>query len=236
MRALLLMGALWCGVRAERERLAGRYPAAAQHCVRGLYLLRRSGQFQRTVSIGLLNTLGMVHKYEAHFAQAARAYAIAVRLAQRHLHPEHLFFATLDHNLAGLEHARGNYVEAEPLARRGLDLRERVLGPRHPDVARDVAALAAILDGQSRHHEAEELHRRALAIFSSRRRTERREVGYVLANLAACLHLAGRSDEAEPLARKALDCQIHALGPRHPDVFSSQGNLAMIDAYLTKQR
>src|SRR5438093_125331 len=63
--------------------------------------------------------------------------------------------ASVYHNLGGLEHARGNYEAAEPLARRSVELRELALGAKHPDVAADRAALAAIVDALGRDEEAE---------------------------------------------------------------------------------
>ena len=37
--------------------------------------------------------------------------------------------------LAGIYKAQGRYVEAEPLMKRSLAIREKALGPEHPSVA-----------------------------------------------------------------------------------------------------
>src|SRR6476620_10697712 len=55
------------------------------------------------------------------------------------------------HNLAGLDHARGRYAEAEPVARRGLEIRHR--SGDSGGVAADAAALAAILEALGRGEE-----------------------------------------------------------------------------------
>src|SRR6185295_7823516 len=112
--------------------------------------------------MAMLNRLGMIHKYQARFADARRVFTRALAIARTRLRAGDVAFAVLFHNLGGLEHARGHFARAEVWARRGLALRARALGVEHRDVARDLAALAAILDGRRRHAEAELLHLRAL--------------------------------------------------------------------------
>lgn len=222
------MAAIWCMARGDRERLAGRYERAARQIQRGLVLLRNGGPLGEACRARLLNRLGMVYKYQGRLGLSGRAYCRAFRIATKLFPEDHSLLATHYHNLAGLEHARGRYAEAEPLARHGLAIRERVVGPKHPAVGRDLAALAAIVDGNGRHEEAEALHRRALEILSRHRRSERREIAYATGNLAACLRFLNRLDEAEVLGRRAMDLQLKALGSRHPDLAVSRDNLAAI--------
>ena len=229
MKTLLTIAAMWCGARGDHARLAGRYSEAERRVRRGLALARLAGAYDGTLGVRLLNSLGMIYKYEERFACSARAYQRALRLARRHVHANHPTFAGLYHNMAGLEHACARYDVAELLARHGLAIRERALGPDHPDVARDLAALAAILDGVGRSAEAEAMHRRALEIFGRRGRAERREVAYTMGNLAACLHLLGRRDEAIEVAREGARLQIRVLGAGHPDVRLTMANLAVVE-------
>ncbi len=56
------------------------------------------------------------------------------------------------------------YAEAEPLARRALEIDEKVLGPEHPEVAVRLNVLALLYKDQGREAEAEPLFKRALAI------------------------------------------------------------------------
>jgi hypothetical protein len=55
-------------------------------------------------------------------------------------------------------------VQAEPLFRRALAIREKVLGPDHPDTAQSINNLALVLYAKGDYAGAEPLLRRALAI------------------------------------------------------------------------
>jgi len=228
-RALAMMAAACWGALGERDRLAGRYRQARRRLRRALAVLRKADANESALAMGLWNSLGIVCKGEERLSAGAHAYRMALRLARRNLRANDSRFASLYHNLAGLEHARGAYESAESLARHGLSIRELALGDDHPDVGRDLAALAAIPDGQGRHDEAETMHRRALEIFGRGGRSEQREAAYALANLAACRHLQGRRDEAVEAARKAVAMQHRLLGARHPDVKLSEANLATVE-------
>ena len=219
------IAALWCLARGDRDRLSGQYDRAERRIKEALARLSGSGRFEQGIRARLLNRIGMIYKYQGRLALSARAYRRAFQISSRLFPEDHSLLATHYHNLAGLEHARGRYSEAEPLARHGLAIRERAVGPGHAAVGRDLAALAAILDGAGRHEEAEALHRRALEILRRHGRSERREHSYALANLAACLHLRGRTEEALALGRQALELQRKALGRNHPDLAATRSNL-----------
>ena len=227
--AFRAIGATWCCLRGDRDCLAGQYARAESQISRGLALARRAGPSGSALRIRLLNSLGIVRKYQGRHDRSERAYRLALRLAKHHLSDDHPLFACLYHNLAGLEHARGRYGVAEPLARNGLAMRERNLGGSHPETGRDMAALAAILDGLGKHEEAESMHNRALRIFEMRGgRSERREIAHALGNLATCLHLMGRPEAVE-VARKAANMQIEVMGAKHPEVRATLANLAVIE-------
>ena len=102
----------------------------------------------------VLGGLGVTFKYAGRFDEAESLFRRAIAIVESgDADPSAL--ATLYHNFGGLEHARGNYEAAEPLARRSVELREQAFGPAHPDAAADRAALAAIVDALGRHDEAE---------------------------------------------------------------------------------
>jgi tetratricopeptide (TPR) repeat protein len=61
-------------------------------------------------------------------------------------------------------HMAGEYVQAEPLYRQSLAIREKAVGPEHPDVALSLYSLALLCHDQRRYAEAEPLYRRSLAI------------------------------------------------------------------------
>ena len=60
--------------------------------------------------------------------------------------------------------AQGKYVEAEPLYKRSLAIKEKALGKDHPDVALSLNNLAVLYDSQGKYVEAEPLYKRSLAI------------------------------------------------------------------------
>jgi hypothetical protein len=68
-------------------------------------------------------------------------------------------------NLALLLLAEKRMVEAEPLMKRSLAIRERTFGPDHPDVAIGLYNLARIIQNLNRDEESEPLNYRALELL-----------------------------------------------------------------------
>ncbi len=60
---------------------------------------------------------------------------------------------------------QGRYAEAEPFARKALELGEKEFGPDHPYTGTYINILATLYQAQGRYAEAEPLHRRALTIY-----------------------------------------------------------------------
>lgn len=173
----------------------------------------------------LCNLLGIVHKYQARYDDAAACYARAVALVRRHHGDDSLEMASLEHNLGGLDHARGELARAEPHARRAVELREAALGPDHPAVGAELAAWAAILDDQGRAAEAEAALHRALAIFERAHGELHFEVGYTLGSLGSLHAGAARWDAAGPALERARRILVAVLGDEHVEV-------ARVDQYL----
>jgi hypothetical protein len=110
-------------------------------------------------SLGILaNNAGVACKQAGRLRAAGWSYRVA--MATNPSDPR--LVAALLHNRAGLEHARGRAARGEPLARRGLALREAIDGPDHADYAADLGALAAIVDAVGRFDEAEAMYGEAL--------------------------------------------------------------------------
>ncbi len=228
-RILLELRARWSAHFADWECSGGHYDRAERMLRAALALAERAGS-DPSLRLALFNSLGVVHKYQARYADSRRAYREALMIVRAQIGREHPLPPALYHNLGGLEHARGRFARGEVLARRGLALRERALGREHLDVARDLEALAAIVDGRKRHREAEALHRRALAIFQHRLRAEHPDTAAALANLAACLHFQGRSTEAECVGLQAVAMSRRILGATHPETQAAEANLAVIQS------
>jgi tetratricopeptide (TPR) repeat protein len=170
--------------------------------------------------------VGIVCKFAGRFDDAAAAYAQVLPVAEALVHTDPQLLAALLHNLAGLAHSRGDDAGAEPLARRGLALRERVCAGGDPAVAADAAALGAILEGLERWEEAEALYRRALGIWEAE--ADAYEIAMTLNGLAAVVRFSGRPHDAEPLFERALELLENFRGVGHPDTATVRNNLAML--------
>src|SRR5260370_32991538 len=72
--------------------------------------------------------------------------------------------ARLLHRTGNYLYERGLYIEAEPLYRCAVFIREQALGPQHPDVARSLSDLALLHLGRGEYEQAEPLYRQALSI------------------------------------------------------------------------
>jgi len=228
-RAAARLGGRLAGILAQSARTRGHY-ARAERLFR--WALRAAERALGPADIEVaaaLNNLGVLYKDQGRYDEAESVYqrARAILVAREE---ESLELATLYHNLGGLEHARGRCARGEPLARRGLEIRERALGPEHPDVAADAAALAAILDGAGKREEAEALFRRSLTTFERVYGSHHYEIAVTLNNLAALHQAKGDAEEAERLYRRALTIKEQRLGADHPDVAMTLNNLAVLYA------
>jgi tetratricopeptide (TPR) repeat protein len=174
-----------------------------------------------------LNGLGMVFKYSGRFDEGLELYLRALQILERAGGMEHPDAAAIYHNLGGLEHARRNYAEAEPYARRSVEIRRLTLGPDHPAVAEDEAAWAAILHALGRDEEAERLLRRAIDVIGRALGPSHPEVGGAWNNLAAVLQRRTDLTGAEAAYRRALEIKEGAMGPEHPAVAITLNNLAV---------
>ncbi|MBK8233892.1 MAG: tetratricopeptide repeat protein [Candidatus Eisenbacteria bacterium] len=220
----------WLTVRGDAERKAGRYEDAERLLNDAVAVREQIGGQDDQLDATLWNAVGVLCKYQARFPEGSRAYLRGLRAARRCFGRRSAAVATYYHNLGGLEHARGRYRRAEPLAREAVTLREAALGSDHPDVARDLAAWGGVLDGLNRHAEAEAAHRRALAIFERTLGPRDLEVAFTQGNLAACLHLQGREPEAVRMAEDATLLLEQRLGATHPELGRALSNLAILRA------
>ncbi len=121
---------------------------------------------------------------------------------------------------------RGQYVEAERLYQRALQIREQALGPKHPEVATSLGGLAILFQIQGKYTQAEPLYRRALQIREQALGSEHPSVAAMLNNLAILSRNQGKYTEAEPPLQRALQIEEHSHGPEHPRTANVLANLA----------
>jgi tetratricopeptide (TPR) repeat protein len=140
------------------------------------------------------------------------------------------FRATLYHNLAGLEHARGQHMRALLYARQGIRLRRKLPKRDRLPLVADQVALAAILVELGNLREAEAIHLRVLRVYRRRFGPRHYETASLLSNLGALYAKAGRFSAAEQTLRRAARVLENVLGKNHPRLASVLNNLATLCA------
>ena len=208
----------------ESHRRAARYAQAVETLDRAIRLAEvvavpalGAALTQRAITAKELGDYDRAGDLYARVAQLQREAGIGVAEA-----------ATLEHNLSGLEYARGNYPQAEFRARRAVDRRRGTPGATEVEVAADLAVLAAAIAAQRRYAEAREMFEQALFTCRSARPPRRYEIAVHLHGLADLEHSAGHQDLAERRYRQALAIKEELLGPAHPEVGLVIGNLGAL--------
>ena len=123
---------------------------------------------------------------------------------------------------------QGRYDEAEPFARKVVELGAEKFGPDHPATAVIIDNLATLYQHQGKYAEAEPVFKRALAIREKALGAEHPDVGQSLNYLALLYQAQGKDAEAEPLYHRSLAIREKALGPEHPQVAIGLNNLAFL--------
>jgi tetratricopeptide (TPR) repeat protein len=209
----------------SRLRQLGRYEAA-EPFLRAAVARAEVAEAQAGL-IDALNELGLWCKAVGRYDEAAEHYERARALLGDRDRADPDDLATLYHNLAGVEHARGAFAVGEAIARRGLAI--RLAGPRPGalGVAADLIALAGLVDGQERWEEAETLYLTGLALLASLHKEPTLEVAVGLSGLGSQYVLRGRWEEALRLLQRAAWLKRRVLGPAHPDLALTVHNLAV---------
>jgi tetratricopeptide (TPR) repeat protein len=206
------------------RRLQGRY-RDAETCLLRARALAEHAQLPTWRQARVLNGLALIHKDTANYEEAAKLYHQAL---QDTTVDDLMTRATLQHNLAGLAHAQGDFVQAEPPARCAVQLRTAVLGHGHPEVAADLAVLGAVLSGQERHDEAEMIFDQALTAFQQHYGPDHYEVAVNLGNLGALYAATDRADQAQQCYERALQIKRRLLVSAHPEIATLLNNLAVL--------
>jgi tetratricopeptide (TPR) repeat protein len=211
-------------VLGDVQRRAARYRSADRALRRATHL---SEGCDPASEAALLMLRGILAKEQGDYARAAQFYQ-AVQRVQAASGAAPSDAAALQHNLAGLAHARQRYAEAESHARHAVTLRRTVAGMRETDLAEDLAVLAAALAGQDRHREARALFYEALTICRAARPPRCYEIAVQLHNLAAIRQACDEPEDAERLYREALAIKERLLGSGHPEIARLLNNLATL--------
>ena len=139
-----------------------------------------------------------------------------VLMSQLHGHPQEPRSGGLARLVGGWLRERGRSVEAEPFARRALQIAERALPAEHPDLVPELRLMSAVLQDQRRFNEAAKLRRRTIGILLQQPSTRSGELVIELFSLAGCLRSGNRLTDAEPILRRAVEVEEQCSGRHHP--------------------
>ncbi len=120
----------------------------------------------------------------------------------------------------------GLYADAEPLARRSLELRRTALTAEHADVATSANLLGWIQHERGEYDEAEQLINEAVRIRRSGGAPAREDLSRSLNDLGVLYNATKRYAEATHVLRESLQLRRDALGDEHRAVGITANNLA----------
>jgi serine/threonine-protein kinase len=123
----------------------------------------------------------------------------------------------------------GLIEQAEPLARRGLEMRRALFGATHADVAVSLNVLGWLLHERGQFEQAESLLREAVAVGRAAFPAEGdARLARALNDLALVREARNDYDEAEVLLRESIDMRRRLLGDEHLGVPIAMSNLAVV--------
>ncbi|HEX4330435.1 MAG TPA: CHAT domain-containing tetratricopeptide repeat protein [Burkholderiales bacterium] len=123
---------------------------------------------------------------------------------------------------------KGDYTQAESLARQAVAAGLAGFGPGDPNVAASYAVQGGAQLKNSNISDAEASFRQALGIYEKRFGPEHEFVGAMLNNLGLVLERQGNFSGAELLLRRALAIKEKKQGKNNPDTAVTLANLARV--------
>lgn len=148
-----------------------------------------------------------------NLVEAEKQFRAAVEEADRRHIADPIALAGWLDDLGAILNSAGKNLEADPIARRSLALRQKALDPGHPDIASSYSLLAYILDQQQRYDDAERFHRSAIAIREKAQGEMHPQFAHQLYLFGWHLLARGESARAETELRRALPIQEKVFGP-----------------------
>jgi serine/threonine protein kinase len=120
----------------------------------------------------------------------------------------------------------GAFAEAEPHARRAVEICGNVLGHEHPQSLRAKQGLGAVFAGAGRFVEAEAVHRDTVEIQIRILGEDHPDTIGSMNELVIDYYGQGRFEDAEPLIIKCLEIERRVLGEERAEVLASVDGLA----------
>ena len=141
---------------------------------------------------------------------------------------EKLFLADILNSLGLTLTAKEEYIEAEELLTRSLEIRESLLGVTHADVADSFNNIGLLYCNKGGYENAEPLLAKSLKIRKAIFGGQHLRVAASLNNLASCLYNQERFKESENLYFQALVLYKRLHADSHRDVAKTLNNLAQV--------
>ena len=136
--------------------------------------------------------------------------------------------ATSLNDLASLYERMGEYVKAEPLYQRALEIDRNVFGEENPKTAASLNNLAGLYLQKGEYAKAEPLLQKTLEIRKEKLGPDHPETASSFNNLAALYVHMDEYAKAEPLYEHALEIERKVLGEDHPETAICLDNLAFL--------
>ncbi len=133
--------------------------------------------------------------------------------------------------LAELLRLKGDYINAESLARKALDTARRALGAEHPATLKSMNALSNVLWSRQKYVDALALDRETLATRRLALGPDHPATLNSMHNLATSLQMVGQTVEAERMLRETWSIRSRLLGDTHPKTLKSVSNLSSVLHY-----
>jgi len=207
----------------------------AQMTLEGALKIERARGETATHQLALtLNNLGLVYN-KLHLLSKAEDTISEAAQIHRFL-DDRLGEAQAAMNLASTYRAEGRLLDAEPLFRQALTIREQMLLESDRDIAIAANNLGVVLIDLKRWDEAAPLLARALSIWERALGERHPQTLAALNNLGVLyLHL-GRFDAAEPYLARAVKIGAEILPPHHPHLAAYMNSYALALRKLDRKK
>ncbi len=197
----------------------------AEQSLRAALEVRRRGDDPLELAAAL-DSLGMLLRDRAEFAEGEALVREALELRRRERGEEHVDVARSLHHLGILLWDQGRPEQALTHYQEALERGRRLLEPDDPQLTAFMNGMANVLSDLERPAEAAPLYREALARRRAQYGGDHPQLAFALDNLALCLHDLGDLDGAEPLYLEAQEMLYRVYGDEHPEIAQTLDNVA----------
>lgn len=216
-------------VTSDPARHQGKELTAGEILDRGAERIETTLAGQPRVKADLMGTMGTIYLQLGRFPRALALLEGSLE-TRRQYDPTEMSREATDtlSAIAAVHMAQANYIEAERMGLRVLELTQKLYAPKSSNLGSALNNLGVCQLNTGRLGEAEGNLLGALECAEAGSGTEElgNLMGHVYNNLGSLCRQQGREGEAEKWYRKALDHNRVHLGPSHPEVAVNLNNLA----------